>query len=134
MSAETFTATGPFTRGGRALFSMAHEAATLAQNWAGLTNMLLTELRASSVAFALSSGEGIMTHVRTLAYFSAFLGTLGFVLAGFPWRAAWGARPSLLACVPYSLLALIMTWRLILSFMVNFQVPAGPTAHTYTTS
>ena len=113
---------------------MAHEAATLAQNWAGLTNMLLTELRASSVAFALSSGEGIMTHVRTLAYFSAFLGTLGFVLAGFPWRAAWGARPSLLACVPYSLLALIMTWRLILSFMVNFQVPAGPTAHTYTTS
>ena len=102
---------------------------TLAQNFAGLTKVLLTEVRASSVAFALSSGEGIMTHVRTLAYFSAFLGTLGFVLIGFPWHTALRERPTLLLCVPYSLIALLMTWRLILSFMINFQVSAHTPAH-----
>ena len=73
------------------------------------------------VTGALTSGEGVMTHVRTLGYFTAFLGSLGTVLAHFPWSAAWRERPLLLSSVPFSLSALFATWRLILAFMVAFQ-------------
>ena len=66
----------------------------------------------SSVAEALFSGDA-MSHVRTAAYFASFLGCLFIVLNHFPWRS----RAALV--MPYSLAALVCTWRLILLFFVE---------------
>ena len=78
-------------------------------------------LRASRVAAAVLSGEGVLTHVRTAAYFTAFLGCLIEIIARFPWRRAWRQAPALLLALPYSLGALLVTWRLILLFFVEHQ-------------
>lgn len=66
----------------------------------------------ASVAEALFSGDA-MSHVRTAAYFASFLGCLFIVLHQFPWRS----RAALV--MPYSLAALVCTWRLILLFFVE---------------
>jgi len=69
---------------------------------------------------ALGSGDGVMTHVRTAAYFAAFLGALGGVTVFYPWRRVWRFRPLALSiATPYSLAALLATWRLILAFFVH---------------
>ena len=71
-------------------------------------------------AFALTAGEGLMTHVRTLAYFTSFLGSLFFIVFRFPFARAFH-RPLSLLCLPYAAVALLLTWRLILCFMATFQ-------------
>ena len=42
---------------------------------------------------ALTSGEGIGTHVRTAAYFITFIGALLVVVCSFPWRALYRKSP-----------------------------------------
>lgn len=79
-------------------------------------------LTLENVASALFSGEGYSTHVRTLAYFVSFLSALAMMLSQFPWARALHERTWLLLCAPYSLVALFATWRLILIFMIDFQV------------
>ena len=74
--------------------------------------MAMAVLSYSSVAEALFSGDA-MSHVRTAAYFASFLGCLFIVLHHFPWRS----RAALV--MPYSLAALVCTWRLILLFFVE---------------
>ena len=73
------------------------------------------------IAAALVSGEGLATHCRTASYFSAFLGSLGCVSWQWPWREAWRRKPALLLAAPYSLAALVSTWRLILLFFARHQ-------------
>ncbi|KAL1526333.1 hypothetical protein AB1Y20_015047 [Prymnesium parvum] len=85
----------------------------------------MRSLRLSDAASALTAGEGVMTHVRTAAYFSAFLGALGVTLIHFPWRRALSTRPATLCCFPYALCALCLTWRLILLFMLDFEAAYG---------
>jgi len=69
---------------------------------------------------ALASGDGMMTHVRTAAYFAVLLGALGGVVVSYPWRRVWRLLPfSLLFATVYSLAALFATWRLILIFFVH---------------
>ena len=65
------------------------------------------------ISSAILSG-GIFSLVRTCLYFAAFLGCLLHVLMQHPWRSLVAA-----SCVPYSLGALIITWRLILIFFVD---------------
>lgn len=72
----------------------------------------------SAVRAALLAGAGAGTQVRTALYFATFLGALGTILARFPWARCWRQRPWLLLTVPYSLVALAATWRLILIFIV----------------
>ena len=80
----------------------------------------MAELTWRSVASALAAG-GALSAVRTCAYFASFLGALAYVLHAFPWRALFKQRPLLLLLVPsFSLTALVLTWRLILLFMVEF--------------
>mmetsp|Transcript_33904 Transcript_33904/g.76765 ORF Transcript_33904/g.76765 Transcript_33904/m.76765 type:complete len:312 (-) Transcript_33904:482-1417(-) len=43
------------------------------------------------------------------------------MVAHFPFARAWRLQPSLLTCLPYSAVALLLTWRLILCFMVAWQ-------------
>merc|ERR1712232_869177 len=59
---------------------------------------------------ALTSGEGVGTHVRTALYFGALLGAICVVLAAFPWSLAWRKRPVLLLALPYAGCSLLMTW------------------------
>ena len=66
-----------------------------------------------SVGNALFAGTGVATHVRTALYFASFLGCLLDALRQFPWRK------SAVMAVPYSLTALVCTWRLILIFFVE---------------
>jgi hypothetical protein len=69
---------------------------------------------------ALASGDGLMTHIRTAAYFAAFLGALGGVAVSYPWRRVFHLLPfSLFVALMYSLAALLATWRLILNFFVH---------------
>lgn len=69
---------------------------------------------------ALASGDGVMTHVRTAAYFAVFLGALGGVAVSYPWRVVGRSFPlSLLFATAYSMAALFATWRLILVFFVH---------------
>jgi hypothetical protein len=79
------------------------------------------QLSLGAVAAALTSGEGYGTHVRTAAYFSCFLGALAAVAVTLPCRALLRRHPLVLLSVPiFSLTALVLTWRLILIFMVAF--------------
>ena len=84
--------------------------------------MMSCRLSLADAVSALAAGEGMMTHVRTLAYFGSFLSALSVMVAHFPFARAWRLQPSLLTCLPYSAVALLLTWRLILCFMVAWQV------------
>ena len=74
------------------------------------------ELTLDAITTALSSGQGPGSHLRTLFYFAALLGGLAFIFARFPWHT-----PTACVTVPYSLTALYLTWRLILSFFVEHE-------------
>ena len=59
--------------------------------------------------------------LRTVAYFTVFLSTLVYSLLSFPWVKLFNKRSPLLVIAPlYSAAALLMTWRLILIFFVEY--------------
>lgn len=78
-------------------------------------------LTGANVYAALTSGEGYLTHVRTALYFALFLGALSGVLRSFPWCRLARTQPLVaVAAPPFALVALVLTWRLILLFFVDF--------------
>jgi len=64
-----------------------------------------------------SSGE---TYGLVLAYFAALLLGVTTSLISWPWRKSLSSRPSHLIVVACSLLAWLVTWRLIFAFFIEF--------------
>ena len=79
-----------------------------------------TTLTLGAVKDALLSGDGA-SHARTAAYFICFLLSLAVSFYTFPWRQLARKAPPLVLVVPgFSLVALVLTWRLIIIFFVGF--------------
>ena len=83
---------------------------------------MLPELTFSSVRSAFFRDDDTLgSWIRTTLYFCAFIGALASALFSFPWSTLIRRRSPLVILAPaFSLAALLMTWRLILMFFVDF--------------
>ena len=82
--------------------------------------MAQSSLTSASLAAAFVSG-GSLSQLRSALYFSVTFGSLLAALLAFPWRTLATRRPLLLILAPaFSLVSLVLTWRLILIFFVGF--------------
>lgn len=81
-------------------------------------------LRSGSLAEVFRNGFEALTsdgtYVMVLAYFAALLLGVATSLIRWPWSVSVSSRPSHLVVVASSLLAWIVTWRLIFAFFVDF--------------